>query len=115
MLKKEKDLQQQLDQLKADNEELKKCYKNNLALLDFEETNTTKLVNKVMKLEKTLTEIKPILEFYANSKMGVDKGNGIFEIEVYNDNIGKLVYCYDTNPAKKALQKIKECEVENEQ
>lgn len=45
-----------------ENEELKKCYKNNLALLDFEEMNTTKLVNKVMKLEKTLTEIKEIAE-----------------------------------------------------
>ena len=53
---------QQLDQLKAENDELKKCYKNNSALLDFEETNTTKLVNKVMKLEKTLTEIKEIAE-----------------------------------------------------
>ena len=51
-------LDEENDQLKAENEELKKCYKNNLALLDFEETNTTKLVNKVMKLEKTLTEIK---------------------------------------------------------
>lgn len=47
-------------ELKAENEELKKCYKNNSALLDFEETNTTKIVNKVMKLEKTLTEIKEL-------------------------------------------------------
>ena len=53
---------EQLDQLKAENEELKKCYKNNSALLDFEETNTTKLVNKVMKLSKTLAEIKEIAE-----------------------------------------------------
>ena len=48
--------------LKVQNEELKKCYKNNSALLGFEETNTTKLVNKVMKLEQTLTEIKEIAE-----------------------------------------------------
>lgn len=47
-------------ELKAENEELKKCYKNNSALLDFKETNTTKLVNKVMKLEQTLAEIKNI-------------------------------------------------------
>lgn len=46
--------------LKAENEELKKCYKNNSALLDFEETNTTKLVNKVMRLEQTLAEIRDI-------------------------------------------------------
>lgn len=43
---------------------LKKCYKNNLTLLDYEEANTTKLVNKVMKLEKTLTEIEEIAEYY---------------------------------------------------
>lgn len=49
-----------LNQLKKTNEELRKCYKNNSALLDFEETNTTKLVNKVMKLEQTLIEIKEI-------------------------------------------------------
>ena len=48
--------------LKAENEELKKCYKNNSALLDFDETNTTKLVNKVMKLEQTLKEIKEIAQ-----------------------------------------------------
>lgn len=44
-------------------QELKKCYKNNSALLDFEETNTTKLVNKVIKLEQTLTEIKEITQY----------------------------------------------------
>lgn len=54
------ELNELFDRLKAENEELKKCYKNNSALLDFEETNTTKLVNKVMKLEKILTEIKEI-------------------------------------------------------
>ena len=52
---------QQLDQLKAENDELKRCYKNNSTLLDFEETNTTKLVNKIMKLEKTLAEVKEIV------------------------------------------------------
>lgn len=55
-------LKERLDQLKKTNEELRKCYKNNSALLDFEETNTTKLVNKVMKLEQTLTEIKEIAD-----------------------------------------------------
>lgn len=48
-------------ELKAENEELKKCYKNNLALLDKQETNTTKLINKVMKLEQALQEIKELL------------------------------------------------------
>ena len=77
-------------ELKAENDELKKCYKNNSALLDFEETNTTKLVNKVMKLEKTLTEIKEIAEFYNNSNMDdICYSDGIYDI----------------------LQKISKCEV----
>lgn len=79
-------LQIENDQLKAENEELKRCYKNNLALLDFEETNTTKLVNKVMKLEKTLAEIK---EFVEN--------------EMTQNGDTYII-----------LQKISECEVENE-
>ena len=107
--------EQQLDQLKAEietlfkaieevnkinkrleleNEELKKCYKNNSSLLDFEETNTTKLVNKVMKLEQTLTEIKEIAEKEVNTRM------------LFAD---KESFC-DFN---KILQKISECEVNN--
>lgn len=109
------ELLQQLDQLKAENEtlfkaieevnkinkrleleneELKKCYKNNSSLLDFEETNTTKLVNKVMKLEQTLAEIKEIAEKEVNTRM------------LFAD---KESFC-DFN---KILQKISECEVEN--
>lgn len=102
-------------------EELKKCYKNNLALLDFEETNTTKLVNKVMKLEKTLTEIKPTLEFYANSTIGEEQEDGTYRIELSHKYGSSNMYgapCYyKYNPklARQALQKIKECEVKNEQ
>ena len=91
-------LQEQLDQLKAKNEDLKKCYKNNLALLDFEETNTTKLVNKVMKLEKTLVEIRDIAEKMKNMQ----------------EECGKCM-SYTTIQCKQILQKISECEVENEQ
>ena len=114
-------LQEQLDQLKASYEELKKCYKNNLALLDFEETNTTKLINRVMKLEKTLTEIKPTLEFYANSTIGEEQEDGTYRIELSHKYGSSNMYgapCYyKYNPklARQALQKIKECEVKNEQ
>ena len=75
-------------------EELKKCYKNNSSLLDFEETNTTKLVNKVMKLEQTLAEIKEIAKKEVNTRM------------LFAD---KESFC-DFN---KILQKISECEVNN--
>jgi hypothetical protein len=57
-------LQEQLDKVIKKNKELKTCYKNNLTLLDKEEVNTTKLVNKVMKLEKTLAEIRNALDTY---------------------------------------------------
>ena len=84
-------LQQQLDKVIKENKEIKTCYKNNLALLDFEETNTTKLVNKVIKLEQTLTEIK------------------IFVMQAKHDyNLPK--YLFDT-----ILQKISECEGNDEQ
>lgn len=62
--KKEFELKEEIKQLKKEIEELKKCYKNNSTLLDFEETNTTKLVNKVMKLEEILTEIKKFARGY---------------------------------------------------
>ena len=96
-----KELMEQLDQLKQtneelqkDNEELRKCYKNNLALLDFEETNTTKLVNKVMKLEKTLAEIKEIAE--ENIRIADLEGlNGV----------------YRRGLAEQILQKINEVEI----
>ena len=85
------DLGQDFDQLKKNNEELRKCYKNNSALLDFEETNTTKLVNKVMKLEQTLIEIKDIAE--ANIRIADLEGlNGV----------------YRRGLAKQILQKISE-------
>lgn len=71
-------------------------------------------LDKLNKYEQTLTEIKEVLQLYNNTTIGIDKGNGIFEFEVSNDNVlgGKLICCYDTNPAKKALQKISEVEDE---
>lgn len=82
-------LLQQLDKVIKENKEMKTCYKNNLALLDKEEVNTTKLVNKVMKLEKKLSEIK------------------VFVMQAKHDyNLPK--YLFDT-----ILQKISEVENEN--
>jgi flagellar motility protein MotE (MotC chaperone) len=90
--------QEQLDQLKAENKHLNDLL--NQALKELEKTR------------ETLTEIKEVLQFYNNTTIGLDKGNGKFEFEVCNDKVlgGKLIYCYDTNPAKQALQKISECE-----
>lgn len=67
-----------------------------------------KLADSNKKLRQCLTEIKEVLQLYNNTTIGTDKGNGIFEFEVCNDNVlgGKLICYYNTNPAKKALKKI---------
>lgn len=60
------------------------------------------------ELKQTLTEIKPILEFYANSNMGDEQPDRTYKI-VLN---GSYITVYDPKPARQALQKISE--VENE-
>ena len=92
----------ELDQLKGVIKKYEEC---NKYLVEENGKTYTRLEYKLLK---TLTEIKEVLQFYNNSTIGVDKGNGIFELEVSNDNFGKLICCYDTNPAKKALQRISE-------
>lgn len=68
---------------------------------------------KVMKYKKALKEIKPILELYANSKVGEEQSDGTY---ILSGGIwGSFGFCtttYDPRPARQALQKINECEVE---
>ena len=113
------DLQEQLSSKEQEYDELKKTVDDLLHKPEIQDKIIWKIDNEALlgskdawiyKLEQTLTEIKGVLQFYNNTTIGVDKGNGIFELEVSNDNIGKLIYCYDTNPAKEALQKISEVE-----
>ena len=67
------------------------------------------------ELKQTLTEIKPILELYANSKIGEEQLDGTYKITVKNSNVlGETYITFDPRPAKQALQKISECEVEND-
>ena len=85
-------LQEQLDQLKAENEELKKeiAFGNNGTLSDKIRAIVFKDLNKENnKLKQTLTEIKEII------KQGV---------KIHDDII----------VSKQILQKISECEVEND-
>ena len=59
-------------------------------------------------LKQTLTEIKPILELYANSKVGEEQLDGTYKITVKNSSIlGDTYITFDPRPAKQALQKIK--------
>ena len=63
-----------------------------------------------IKLKQTLAEIKPILEFYANSNMEEEQPDRTYKFML----CGSYLTIYDPKPARQALQKIKECEVENE-
>lgn len=110
-------LLKQFDQLKAENETYKKMFEDKdvrLALIAVRTGERHLWFNKAKRLEQTLTEIKEVLQFYNNITLGTYKGKGVFEFEVCNENTGKLIYYYDTNPAKQALQKIKECVGNNE-
>ena len=110
------ELQEQLDQLKAENEELKKQNNQFDNGINEQFSKIVELEGRNNLLKVILTEIKEVLQLYNNTTIGIDKGNGIFEFEVSNDNVlgGKLICYYDTNPAKKALQKISECEGNDE-
>lgn len=64
------------------------------------------LMERNEKQNKTLAEIKPILEFYANSKMGEEQPDRTYKIMLSDG----YVMAYDPKPARQALQKISEVE-----
>ena len=72
------------------------------------------------KLRQTLTEIKPILEYYANSTIGEEQEDGTYRIELSHkygsSNMygAPCYYKYNPKPARQALQKISECEGNDE-
>jgi hypothetical protein len=74
------------------------------------------LIEAHKKLKQTLTEIKPILEYYANSTIGEEQEDGTYHIELsYKYGSSNMYgapcyYKYNPKPARQALQKISECE-----
>lgn len=56
------------------------------------------------KLKQALTEIKDVLNFYADSKIGEKQGNGTYKILLN----GSCILNYDPKPAIEALKKISE-------
>ena len=74
------------------------------------ETCTDKTLLENDKLKQTLRDIKPIVEFYSNSKLGVEQPNGTYSIEVKDDKVigGTYTITYNPNLAKTALDKINE-------
>ena len=68
------------------------------------------------QFKQTLAEIKPILELYANSKIGEEQLDGTYKITVKNSSIlGDTYITFDPRPAKQALQKIKEYKVKSKE
>lgn len=131
---------EEVDQLKTENEKLKKelstygatgicetCTEKSVLKCDQLEKEKVWLQHKLiqyekdvkdlnyfaMKLKQTLTEIKPILELYANTKAGEEQLDGTYKIIIKESKVlgGSYLAYYDPRPAKQALQKISGCEV----
>lgn len=91
--------------------QLPKCYKK---ALDDIETICTELLKQLKckkqeceKYKQTLTEIKPILEIYANTKVGEELLNGTSQVVIKNSGVlGSICLKFDPNPARQALQRI---------
>lgn len=80
--------------------------------LEIAEQQLDQLKEKNEKLEQTLAEIEPVLELYANSKIGEEQLDETYKliVECLNvPNVPNGVYTvhYDPKPAKQALQKIR--------
>ena len=89
-------LLQEYDKLKTEHEELKNFHINLVGVKECE-------IKELLKLKQTLVEIKPILEFYANSKMGEEQPDKTYKIMLSNG----CIMTYDPKPARQALQKIR--------
>ena len=77
--------------------------------LEIAEQQLNKLKEKNEKLEQTLAEIEPVLELYANSKIGEEQPDGTYKVIVECLSVPNGTYTvhYDPKPAKQALQKIR--------
>lgn len=61
------------------------------------------------KYKECLTEIKPILELYANSKIGEEQLDGTYKLSgSIWDSFGFCTTTYDPRPAREGLKKISE-------
>ena len=117
---------EQLDKLKVENDSLKSELMQTHCYLDADKETIDQLKGVIKKYEecnkylveengkiytrleykllRTLTEMKPILDFYANSNMGEEQSNGTYKILAN----GLCITIYDPKPARQGLQKISE-------
>lgn len=108
--------EQQLNQLKVELQaEKEKVKELNKVAEYFMEEDGKIYTRKEYKYKQTLAEIKPILELYANSKIGEEQPDGTYKLSggIW-DGLGICTTTYDPRPAREGLKKISECEVENE-
>ena len=96
------EMAEQLDQLKSLIEKYEEC---NKYLVEENGKTYTRLEYKLLR---TINEIKPILEIYANSSMGEEQPDKTYHIRLN----GGYIMVYDPKPARQALQKISECGAE---
>ena len=68
------------------------------------------LQEQLDKLKQTLSDIKPILEVYADTKIGIEQPNGTYSMEIKDYKVigGTYFITYNPNLAKTALNKINE-------
>lgn len=77
--------------------EMEIAYKANLKLCKCQE-------QQINKLATCIEKIKPILELYANSKIGEEQLDGTYKIMLGDS----YIMFYDPRPAREALRKISE-------
>ena len=106
---KEKECEEFKKQVEVFTRQLEKANKEVIAE---KEKNATRR-QKNEKLEQVVAKIKPILELYANSKVGEEQLDGTYKIFVEDLKVlgGTYITYYDPRPAKQALQKISEVEI----
>lgn len=98
-----------LIELKQKCEELNKEIHNLNSTINFIKVTEHSAINKYNKLKQTLTEIKEIAEFYANSTVGDKQEDGTFKVDLEQcTKLGTVYYTYDPRPANQILQKISE-------
>lgn len=76
---------------------------------NLQEANSEFRQRVINQYKQTFAEIEPVLELYANTKIGVEKPDGTSKIIIEDLGVlGSTYITFNPNPAKQALQKINE-------
>lgn len=76
---------------------------------NLQEANSEFRQRVINRYKQIFAEIEPVLELYANTKVGVEGPNGISKMIIEDLGVlGSTYIIFNPNPAKRALQKINE-------